>query len=116
MLREVKNLLAFLTVIPFKMDADCFMDNAKFMYLFPLVGALIGLLAGVFAFATSQVLPPLVTGALAFGLLLLLTGLHHTDGLLDFGDAIMYHGTPEKKIEIMHDQLTGAGAIGLGLM
>ena len=116
MLREIKNLLAFLTVIPFKMDADCFMDNAKFMYLFPLIGALIGLLAGVFAFAASQVLPPLVTGALAFGFLLLLTGLHHTDGLLDFGDAIMYHGTAERKIEIMHDQLTGAGALGLGIM
>jgi adenosylcobinamide-GDP ribazoletransferase len=53
---------------------------------------------------------------LALGVLLLLTGLHHTDGLLDFGDAVMYHGTAERKIEIMHDQLTGAGALGLGMM
>jgi adenosylcobinamide-GDP ribazoletransferase len=28
----------------------------------------------------------------------------------------MYTGTAERKIEIMHDQLTGAGAVGLGLM
>lgn len=116
MLKEIKNLLAFLTILPFKMDADCFIDSARFMYIFPLIGALIGLIAGVFAFSISLVLPSLVVGALAFGLILLLTGLHHTDGLLDFGDAIMYNGTPEKKIEIMHDQLTGAGALGFGIM
>jgi adenosylcobinamide-GDP ribazoletransferase len=58
----------------------------------------------------------LVVGGLALGFLLLLTGLHHTDGLLDFGDAAMYHGSRERKIEIMHDQLTGAGAIGLALV
>ena len=36
--------------------------------------------------------------------------------LLDFGDGIMAHGSAERKIEVMHDQLTGAGAIGLTLM
>lgn len=86
------------------------------MLLFPLVGALLGLFAGVFGWVSTLFLPDLVAGALAFGILLLLTGLHHTDGLLDFGDAVMYHGTAERKIEIMHDQLTGAGALGLGIM
>jgi adenosylcobinamide-GDP ribazoletransferase len=86
------------------------------MFLFPLVGALLGLLAGIFGWTVSFFLPTIVTGAMALGVLLLLTGLHHTDGLLDFGDAVMYHGTRQRKIEIMHDQLTGAGAIGLGLM
>jgi adenosylcobinamide-GDP ribazoletransferase len=28
----------------------------------------------------------------------------------------MAHGTPERKIEIMHDQLTGAGGLSLGIM
>jgi adenosylcobinamide-GDP ribazoletransferase len=50
------------------------------------------------------------------GFLLLITGLHHTDGLLDFGDGVMAHGSPERKIEIMHDQLTGAGGLSLGIM
>jgi adenosylcobinamide-GDP ribazoletransferase len=48
--------------------------------------------------------------------LLLITGLHHTDGLLDFGDGVMAHGTAEHKIEVMHDQLTGAGGLCLGVM
>jgi adenosylcobinamide-GDP ribazoletransferase len=116
MWKQIKNVFAFLTVLPLRMDMDCLTDSAKLMYLFPLVGASIGLLAGIFGWAVSLVLPGLVAGALALGFLLLLTGLHHTDGLLDFGDAVMYHGTPERKIEIMHDQLTGAGALGLGIM
>jgi adenosylcobinamide-GDP ribazoletransferase len=86
------------------------------MFLFPLIGAFIGLLAGIFAWVTSQFLPSLVVGALALGFLLLITGLHHTDGLLDFGDGVIYHGSAERKIEIMHDQLTGAGGLTLGIM
>ncbi len=116
MLKELKNVFAFLTILPLRMDMECLSDSARLMYVFPLVGALLGLIAGVFGLVISQVLPSLVVGGLALGFLLLLTGLHHTDGLLDFGDAVMYHGTAERKIEIMHDQLTGAGALGMGIM
>jgi adenosylcobinamide-GDP ribazoletransferase len=116
MLKEIKNLLSFLTILPVSMDKNCLTDAAKGMFLFPLIGAFIGLLAGIFAWVTSKFLPSLVVGALALGFLLLITGLHHTDGLLDFGDGVMYHGSAERKIEIMHDQLTGAGGLTLGIM
>ncbi len=98
------------------MDENLLTDCAKNMWVFPLIGALLGLLAGLFGWVAVQFLPSLVVGALSLALLLWMTGLHHTDGLLDFGDGIMVHGVPEKKIEVMHDQLTGAGAIGLALM
>ncbi len=116
MLKEIKNLFSFLTTIPVSMDQDLLSDAAKCMFLFPLVGAFIGLLAGLFGWVTSQFLPSLVVGAIVLGVLLLITGLHHTDGLLDFGDGVMAHGSPEKKIEIMHDQLTGAGGLSLGII
>jgi adenosylcobinamide-GDP ribazoletransferase len=116
MLKEIKNLFSFLTTIPVSMDKDMLTDAAKGMFLFPLIGAFIGLLAGLFGWVTSQFLPSLVVGALVLGFLLLITGLHHTDGLLDFGDGVMAHGSPERKIEIMHDQLTGAGGLSLGIM
>jgi adenosylcobinamide-GDP ribazoletransferase len=116
MLKEIKNLFSFLTVIPLSMDEDMLTIVAKNMFLFPLIGAFIGLLAGLFGWVTSQFLPGLVVGALVLGVLLLITGLHHTDGLLDFGDGVMAHGSPERKIEIMHDQLTGAGGLSLGIM
>src|SRR3990170_5358202 len=116
MLKELKNLIAFLTIIPVGMDSDWLMDAANYMFLFPAIGALIGLLAGLLAWVLFRVLPNLVVGILALGFILLVTGLHHIDGLLDFGDGIMYQGTPEKKIEIMHDQQTGAGGLTLGLI
>jgi adenosylcobinamide-GDP ribazoletransferase len=116
MLKEIKNLFSFLTTIPVSMDQDMLTDAAKDMFLFPLIGAFIGLLAGLFGWVTSHFLPSLVVGALVLGFLLLITGLHHTDGLLDFGDGVMAHGSPERKIEIMHDQLTGAGGLSLGIM
>jgi adenosylcobinamide-GDP ribazoletransferase len=116
MFKEFKDLFSFLTILTLTMDEDCFTNAAKAMFLFPLVGAFIGLLAGLFGWATSLFLPSLVVGALVLGFLLLITGIHHTDGLLDFGDGVMAHGTPGRKIEIMHDQLTGAGGLSLGIM
>jgi adenosylcobinamide-GDP ribazoletransferase len=116
LLKEIKNLFSFLTIIPVSMDKDLLTDCARAMFVFPLMGAFTGLLGGVFGWAISQFLPSLVVGALVLGVLLLITGLHHTDGLLDFGDGVMAHGSPERKIEIMHDQLTGAGGLCLGIM
>jgi adenosylcobinamide-GDP ribazoletransferase len=116
MIKELKNLLSFLTVIPIRMDKDILSDCAKAMFLFPLIGAFIGLLAGVFGWIIFHFVPESIVGVLVLGLLLIITGLHHTDGLLDFGDGIMAHGTPKRKIEIMHDQLTGAGGLSLGIM
>ena len=116
MLKEIKHLFSFLTTVPVSMDEDLLTDTAKYMFLFPLIGAFIGLLAGLCGWVTSHFLPSLVVGALVLGFLLLITGLHHTDGLLDFGDGVMAHGSPERKIEIMHDQLTGAGGLSLGII
>jgi len=116
MLKEIKNLVVFLTIIPVGMDQDFLTDASEYMPLFPLVGAFIGLLAGILAWLLSYVLPDLIVGMLTLGFLLLITGLHHTDGLLDFGDGVMYQGPPEKKIEVMHDQQTGAGGLALGLV
>ena len=116
MLKEIKNLIAFLTMIPVGMDQDCLTDAANYIYLFPLVGAFIGLLAGIFGWLLLNVLDALIVGILTLGFILLITGLHHTDGLLDFGDGIMYQGPAEKKIEIMRDQQTGTGGLTLGLV
>ena len=63
------------------MDKDMLTDCAKYMWVFPLIGAFIGLLAGVFGWIAIQLLPGIVVGGLVLALLLLITGLHHTDGL-----------------------------------
>ena len=114
--KELKNLLSFLTIFPATMDKDMLSDCAQNMWVFPLIGAFIGLLAGVFGWVAYHFLSGIVVGGLVLALLLLITGLHHTDGLLDFGDGVMAHGTAEHKIEVMHDQLTGAGGLSMGVM
>lgn len=116
MLRKIKNLISFLTAIPVGMDQNCLTDAANYMHLFPLVGAFIGLLAGVFAWLLLNLLDALVVGILTLGLILLITGLHHADGLLDFGDGLMYKGSADEKIKIMHDLQTGVGGFALGLV
>ncbi len=98
------------------MDKDLLTDCARNMWAFPLIGAFLGLLAGLFGWVAYHFLPDIVAGALVLAVLLWMTGLHHMDGLLDFGDGVMAHGTFERKIEVMHDRFTGAGAIGLVLM
>ena len=35
---------------------------------------------------------------------------------MDFGDGIMVHGSPEKKLRIMKDPMTGVGGIATGLI
>ena len=115
-IKELKNLFSFLTVFPVVMDKDLLTDCARSMWAFPLIGALIGLLAGMFGWVAYQFLPGVVVGGLVLALLLWITGLHHTDGLLDFGDGVMVHGSFEHKIKVMHDQLTGAGGLSLGIL
>jgi len=115
-LKGIKNVIGFLTTIPVGMSEDGIAEAADYMYLFPLIGILIGFLTGMFAWLLLHMLPSLVVGMISLGFLLLITGVNHTDGLLDFGDGIMFRGTPEEKIQVMHDQQTGAGGLTLGLI
>ncbi|MBS7610948.1 adenosylcobinamide-GDP ribazoletransferase [Candidatus Bathyarchaeota archaeon] len=116
MFKEIRNVIAFLTAIPVGMSQDYLTDAANCMYLFPLIGALMGLLAGTLAWLLLNFLDVLIVGILTVGFISLITGLHHADGLLDFGDGLMYQGPPEEKIKIMHDQQTGVGGFALGLV
>jgi len=112
----LKNALAFLTTIPVGMDENGIIQAANYMPSFPIIGALIGLATGVLLWGLQAILPPPIAGMLGLGFILLLTGVHHADGLLDFGDAMMILGSPEEKIRIMRDHQTGAGGLCLGLV
>jgi adenosylcobinamide-GDP ribazoletransferase len=45
-----------------------------------------------------------------------LSGAHHFDGLLDFGDGLMAHGDKEKRVHALTDRQVGAGGIAAGLV
>ena len=114
-LSGVKNVVGFLTILPIGMDPNYLSEAAKHLYLFPLVGALLGFLGGGLGWLGLHVFPPLVVGMLALGIIILLSGFHHIDGLLDFGDGVMAVGSPKRKIRVMHDQKVGTGGVALTL-
>lgn len=115
MIKGFKSAAGFLTVIPVATESKS-EEVAKHMYIFPIVGALIALLAALAGYLAALVFPESIAAAITLFALLFLTGLHHFDGLLDFGDALMFRGSAGKRIEIMHDKSTGAGGFALGFL
>jgi len=97
------------------MDADGIIQAASYMPLFPIVGSLIGFVAGVGVWLLRLILPQAITGVIGMVLLLLINGAQHFDGLLDFGDGIMFHGSKRGKLRVMSEPTTGAGGFALGV-
>jgi adenosylcobinamide-GDP ribazoletransferase len=104
-------LLQFETRLPMGKPVD-FSKFARHIYLYPLAGYVVG---GIAALVALLIAPRLLSAAAALSIALLVTGFHHLDGLLDFGDGLMAHGSREKRVAALTDRSIGAGGIGLGL-
>lgn len=109
MLREISSVFSFLTIFPTK--STNLETIAKHMYIFPLVGIVIGLFVGSIAFGLSLFLDPLIVSLLVVASLAIVTGVHHADGLADFADGLMAKGTKQKKLSAMKDLSTGSAGI-----
>ena len=114
MLKQIGSIFSFLTILP---TSNATLDDiAKYMYLFPIVGIIIGILVGSFGFGLSFLLDPIIVSFLVVTSIVILTGIHHADGLADFADGLMVKGTKEKKLNAMKDLSTGsAGVVSLVL-
>jgi adenosylcobinamide-GDP ribazoletransferase len=53
-----------------------------------------------------------VVATLALGAVLIVAGLHHSDGVLDVGDALMVRDDPERRRTVLRDTRVGVGGIG----
>jgi adenosylcobinamide-GDP ribazoletransferase len=105
----LKALLSFFTVLPVR-EASL-EEAAREVHLLPLVGIFTGLPGAVLILLASAV-PPGVCAALALGAVLLAAGLHHADGVLDVGDALMVRGSPARRRQVLADARVGIGGIG----
>ena len=105
----MRALLSFFTVLPAR--AASLEAAAQRAYLLPLVGLFTGV-PGAALLLFGYVAPPGVAATLALGTVLLMAGLHHTDGVLDVGDALMVRGGPERRRAVLRDTLVGVGGIG----
>lgn len=82
---------------------------ARAMGWFPLVGALVGLVAGaVYALGTLVALPPLAAALLAVAAAVWLTGGLHEDGAADVADGFGGGRDKARKLEIMRDSRVGS--------
>lgn len=111
--------LSFLT--RFRLGPHSMEEVGRSMALFPLVGALIGLLLASASLLLDQV--PRNLGFFHPLLLLVLlyatTGVHHFDGLTDLADGLAATGPRESKLKALRDPALGAGGLlagGLALL
>ena len=125
-LKVFRGLMAFLTAIPVKMD-ESFLDiSSRFMFLFPVIGAIIGFLVGLYAHFTNYVLFILfneinnlifsgshevlfnfaakgLASSMTIAFILVIIGLQHTDGLVDVGNALgIRKASLKEKMDIAH--------------
>ena len=97
--------LQFLTRVPIRLRRAP--DMAGMVVWFPVAGAVIGLVVGGAGAGLWHVVPPLVAGAVAVTVGLLVTGAFHEDGLGDIADAFGGGHTVERRLEIMKDSRHG---------
>lgn len=110
LVNQIRSLLSFLTILPVGKDYDI-NYIARHMFLFPIAGAIIGLLVGSFAFGLSLVMQSLFVGLITTAALFILTGAHHTDALSDFADGLMAKGSKDSKRKVMRDQSAGSAGV-----
>lgn len=84
--------------------------DAAALVALPLVGAVVGALAGGIGYGVSVVAPALAA-VFALGSLVVLTGAIHLDGFLDGCDAFFATVEPERRLEILKDPRHGTYAV-----
>ena len=109
MFKGISSVVSFLTIIPSKNSE--LETVAKYMYLFPVAGAIIGLIIGTVGYGLSLFIQPLITGLILTATIAIITGIHHTDALCDFADGLMAKGTKEKKLQAMRDPAVGSAGV-----
>ena len=109
MFKQIGSVFSFLTILP--TSNSTLDDIAKYMYLFPVVGIIIGILVGSFGFGLSFLLDPIIVSFLVVVSIAIITGIHHADGLADFADGLMVKGNKQKKLNAMKDLSTGSAGV-----
>ncbi|XHH08370.1 MAG: adenosylcobinamide-GDP ribazoletransferase [Candidatus Bathyarchaeia archaeon] len=128
-IKTFRDLLAFLTIIPVGGKEDFVFTSAENMYLFPLIGGLIGTLAGAYFIGSSFILQFLLglvnnivalpvdflarsaVAAMTVAFLLVMTGLQHFDGLIDLGNALGYRSEHDRKMAAHAWTVNYSGAV-----
>ena len=119
MLRDILVSTLLLTRVPVPNLPDkWFSRQAQATWAFPIVGAIIGIIA-VATILTTQHLdqPILVSSGIALAVCIILTGAMHEDGLADTADGFWGGYDATRRLEIMKDSAIGTyGVLALILL
>ncbi len=128
-IKTFRDLLSFLTIIPVGGKEDFIFDSAEHMYLFPIIGAFIGILAGAYYLGASIIvhfllslvntfidlpiglLTRLAVATMTVAFILVITGLQHFDGLIDLGNALGLRNLHDRKMVAHAWTVTHWGAL-----
>ena len=111
-MKSLLSLLQFTTILPLGKSQDL-EPFARHSYLYPVAGYVIGALVAIPVFFIAD---HTIAAAVAIALIILISGAHHFDGLLDLGDGVMAHGDREKRIRALTDRYIGAGGVAAGVV
>lgn len=104
--------LKFLTIFPAPAShKDGPEQLGQALAYFPLTGLIIGIVLSGASYLFHFFLPVSVTAALLIVLLVIMTGAHHLDGLMDTCDGMVAGRTREQRLTIMSD--TRVGTFGI---
>jgi len=103
-MRRFLAAVQFLTIVPAPGD----LAPARGVAFFPIVGALVGAIAGGIARIPASVFPPPIAALLALIFLVAITGALHEDGLADVFDAFRAGRPPERIHAILKDSRIGS--------
>lgn len=105
----IKSGFGWLSTIPVGISMEGIEALMRHVYVFPVVGLILGALLSSAAYISGLVLPANLVAIVVIAATYLLCGINHIDGLADFGDGVIAHGTREKKIAAMKDVSLGTG-------
>ncbi|MDO5850958.1 MAG: adenosylcobinamide-GDP ribazoletransferase [Methanobacteriaceae archaeon] len=111
-LNGILGIIGFSTIIPIKREISLD-ETIGSIILWPYISIIVSVLGVIIAYVSYNIfhLQPILVATLIYASIMWITGFNHLDGVIDFGDGTMVHGTFEKKINVMKDTNIGTGGI-----
>ena len=109
LLFALKSGFGWLSAIPVGISMEGVEALMDHVYVFPLVGLVLGAILGTVSYIALQAFPASLVAVVVIVAIYWLCGINHIDGLADFADGVIAHGTREKKIAAMKDVYMGTG-------
>jgi adenosylcobinamide-GDP ribazoletransferase len=107
----IGSAFAYFSIAPSSSRSKKEMPNSGAIAALPLVGLVIGAIAGATGYGVSLITTQWLGYAAAFIATIVLTGALHIDGFLDSCDAVCASVEPQRRLEILKDPRHGTYAV-----